>query len=482
MRKKAWFTALALLLTALFLLLPGCGKKGLLDPKNPVGLVLWHYYNGPQKVAFDELVTEFNDTVGREQGIVVEALSQGNVNDLMQNVIDAAEQKVGAGEIPDIFAAYADTAYTVDQLGLVAELDQYLTEEELAAYIPAYIDEGRFDEKGSLKIFPIAKSTEVFMLNKTDWERFAAATGAELSDLSTLEGVTRTAKAYYEWTDSLTEAANDGKAFFGRDAMANYLIIGCRQLGVELFSVQNGQVTLNVDEAALRKIWDNYYVPYVSGYFTAEGRFRSDDAKTGAVIALVGSTSGAAYFPDQVMVGDDDSYPIECLALEAPCFEGAEPYAVQQGAGMVVTKSSEAREYAATVFLKWFTEAERNIEFSVGSGCLPVKTAANDEGKILAAMPADAVEGMRQSLAAAVNTTKTHALYTNKAFSGGNRARSVLEDSLQQRADADRRAVEAALKQGKSLAEAVSAYDTDENFKEWFTGFQQELTEAVHGK
>ena len=177
MRKKAWFTALALLLAALFLLLPGCGKKGLLDPKNPVGLVLWHYYNGPQKVAFDELVTEFNDTVGREQGIVVEALSQGNVNDLMQNVIDAAEQKVGAGEIPDIFAAYADTAYTVDQLGLVAELDQYLTEEELAAYIPAYIDEGRFDEKGSLKIFPIAKSTEVFMLNKTDWERFAAATG-----------------------------------------------------------------------------------------------------------------------------------------------------------------------------------------------------------------------------------------------------------------------------------------------------------------
>ena len=117
MRKKAWFTALALLLAALFLLLPGCGKKGLLDPKNPVGLVLWHYYNGPQKVAFDELVTEFNDTVGREQGIVVEALSQGNVNDLMQNVIDAAEQKVGAGEIPDIFAAYADTAYTVDQLG-----------------------------------------------------------------------------------------------------------------------------------------------------------------------------------------------------------------------------------------------------------------------------------------------------------------------------------------------------------------------------
>ena len=41
-----------------------------------------------------------------------------------------------------------------------------------------------------------------------------------------MEGLVKTAQRYYEWTDSLTEAPNDGKAFYGRDAMANYVLIG----------------------------------------------------------------------------------------------------------------------------------------------------------------------------------------------------------------------------------------------------------------
>ena len=32
------------------------------------------------------------------------------------------------------------------------------------------------------------------MLNKTDWDKFAQATGAETDDLATIEGVTATAE------------------------------------------------------------------------------------------------------------------------------------------------------------------------------------------------------------------------------------------------------------------------------------------------
>ncbi len=50
------------------------------------------------------------------------------------------------------------------------------------------------------------------------------------------------AKVYYEWTDAATpDAAGDGKAFYGRDAMANYFIIGMRQMGVEIFQVETGR-------------------------------------------------------------------------------------------------------------------------------------------------------------------------------------------------------------------------------------------------
>lgn len=64
----------------------------------------------------------------------------------------------------------------------------------------------------------------------------------ELSSLSTMEGLAETAGKYYDWTDSLTpDIPNDGKAFYGRDAMANLFIIGSMQLGTEIFKVETSR-------------------------------------------------------------------------------------------------------------------------------------------------------------------------------------------------------------------------------------------------
>ena len=332
--------------------LSGCGSKSPLDPKDPVSLTVWHYYNGSQQAAFDDLVEEFNDTVGQEKGIYVQGFSQGSVSDLETAVRDSIAGKVGADAMPDIFSSYADTAYEVEQAGALADLSGYLSDEELGQYVDSYIEEGRIAADGSLRIFPTAKSTEIMMINKTDWEKFAAATGASLDDLATIEGITSTAQAYYEWTDSLTpDIMQDGRAFYGRDAVANYFVIGMQQLGVEIFHVENGKMTLNVPEQELYRLWENYYVPMVKGYFGAYGSFRSDDVKTGDILAYTGSTSSAMYFPDQVEL-DDGSYPIDYIVRMAPMFEGGKPCAVQQGAGMVVSKSDEKHEYAAVEFLK----------------------------------------------------------------------------------------------------------------------------------
>ena len=80
-----------------------------------------------------------------------------------------------------------------------------------------YLEEGRFDKNGALKIFPTAKSAEVMILSSTDWKQFAQATGVQLSDVETMEGVAEVGRQYYEWTDSLTGTPNDGKAFWGRE-------------------------------------------------------------------------------------------------------------------------------------------------------------------------------------------------------------------------------------------------------------------------
>lgn len=169
-------------------ILSGCGGS-IGKSSEPVTLTVWTYYNGEQLDAFNALVDSFNDTVGKEKGIVVESSSQGSVNDLETNVMAAAEEKVGASDMPAIFSAYADTAYKLDEMGKVVDLSEYLTEDEQ------------------------------------------------------------------------TDEPNDGKALFGRDAMANYMLVGAKQLGGSLFEVKDGKMGLNFDKDIVRKLMtDSFYV------------------------------------------------------------------------------------------------------------------------------------------------------------------------------------------------------------------------------
>lgn len=475
-RKKK--TTLLCTACALCLMLSACGSDSPLDPKNPTKITVWTYYNGDQLSAFDGMVEEFNETVGAQKGIIVKSVSQGSVNDLETNVLAAVQGEVGADEVPNIFMAYADTAYAVDQMGQAVDLKDYLSEEEKNAYIESYMKEGDFGGTGEIKIFPTAKSLEVLVLNKTDWDAFAAATGASYDDLADMEGLTATAEKYFDWTDSLTpDVPDDGKALFGRDAMANYMLIGSMQLGQEIFQIKDGKMTLNFDKSVARKLWDNYYIPFVKGHFAATGRFRSDDIKTGNIIAYVGSSSGVSFFPESVNISDSESYPIEMDVLPCPKFAGGD-YAVQQGAGMVVTKGEEAEIYASVEFLKWFTSDERNIKFSVDSGYLPVTKTANNMDAITGS-GAEIKDSMKKVLTVGVDTVNGNELYTTKAFENGGKARNVLEYAMSDKAAADREIVVQRMAQGLRLEESVAEFELDDNFDAWYEETLQRLQEFV---
>ena len=449
--------------------------------KDPIVLSCWVYYNGVQEQQFDRLLQTFNDSVGQEEGIFVESHSMGSVSELASQVTASATREVGAELMPDLFSSYADSAYELWRLGVVADLSPYLTEKEIAAYIPAYMEEGRMGADGELCIFPAAKSTELLLLNRTQWDAFAAATGADEKQLSTWEGIVDLGKMYFEWTDAKTpEREGDGQAFFGRDAMANYMLIGSRQLGAEIFAVSDGKAELHFDRDVMQKLWNNFYLPFVSGWFAAYGRFRSDDIKTGQIVALVGSTSGALYFPNEVTNDDGTTYPIECSVYTLPNFEGTKPMATQQGAGFVVGKSTPEREKAAVTFLKWLTEPERNILFSISSGYMPVTMESNDIQVIRAAMEQAGTDQMvRDVMETGVQIATSYELYTNKPFEHGYEARSVLESSLldtARQALAERLALE---EQGVSYADAVARVTDEERFTQWFDAVEAALETAL---
>ena len=422
---KRWSVAV-LMITLSMPFFAGCGTsqnsgtaKVKLDPDNPVSLTVWHYYNGAQQATFDTLVEEFNATVGKEKGIYVEEYSQGSVYDLEQAVQSAIKGEVGADDLPDIFSSYADTAYYAQQEGKLVDLTQYFSEDELSSYVDSYIEEGYFQDDGALYLLPVAKSTEIMMINKTDWEPFAAETGSSLDELKTIEGVVDVAEHYYEWTDAKTpDIPDDGKAFYGRDSMSNYFIIGMKQMGKEIFEVKNGE----------------------------------------------------------------ESYPIDYIIQDAPIMQDGENYMVQQGAGMAVTKSDDAHEYASCVFLKWITEKEQNLRFGCDSAYLPVLKEANKVETLDKVIKDNNIEINEKSydcLKYILENFDQKKFYTPKSFRKGYDARKILDYNLSDKAVEDKTAIDAAIAEGTSRDEVLESYLSDEAFENWYNDFCSSLSAAA---
>ncbi|MDD3218772.1 MAG: extracellular solute-binding protein [Lachnospiraceae bacterium] len=447
-------------------------KEALLDKDNPTTITVWNYYNGDQLAAFEDLVNTFNETAGAQKGIVVQSVGQGSIDNLVDSLLDSVDEKAGAQKLPSIVSVYAETAYILQEKDAIISLDSYFTPEELQEYVPGFLEEGRFTEGGKLMMFPVFKSTENFVVNETDWKLFADATGITSESIDSVEDLTAASKAYYEWTDSLTPTvAEDGKALYGRDALANYIYIGAKQLGHEMFKVGEDGVEVDLDRDTFKTLWDNYYIPYINGYMGAYGSYRSEDMKTGSIIALTGSTSGTGYIPTSVTNADDSSYDIQ-VGIYAPLeFENAvEHVAVQQGAEYAVLKTSEAEELASVEFMKWFTDAEQNIEFSINSGYSPVKSEANSEQAIKDAftVESDKDTNVLDSLLISADIFLNKTTYTSKPFDGSKDIRSYLEKTFGDKAAADRAAVVAAIESGQSKEEAAAPYSTDEYFDNWF--------------
>ena len=83
--------------------------------------------------------------------------------------------------------------------------------------------------------------------------------------------------------------------------------------------------------------------------------------KTGNVIAFVGSSAGATFFPDRVTTEDENSYPIEIKTLPAPQFEGGERDTPCSRVREWLFSRSQMTEVEASVRLPQVVHAERLV-------------------------------------------------------------------------------------------------------------------------
>lgn len=439
-----------------------------LDPDKPITITIWHYYNGNTKEAFDALVSEFNETVGMEKGIVVDAQSQGDVIQLATAVFEAANETIGTSKMPDIFASYADNAFRVHDIVELVSLDQYFSENELNEYRQEFLEEGRFITNQLYYIVPIAKSSENLYVNKDYWESFAASFGFGEEALSTWEGISKVAAAYYEAT---------GRGFFSLDANANYMLTAAMQSGYELYEYsEEGTVEFDLPRELAEKIWENFYVPYIKGHFVKSGRFSSDDAKTGAVITYTGSTAGAAYFPTTVTFNETETAEVTPMVLPYPYFENGRKIAIQQGAGMCITKSDLPHEYASALFLKWFTDTKQNLKFAVSTGYFPVKNEALDESMMIEQIEIGSVTSpaIKASIEATNTMFETYTLYNSKPFRGSYEMRSLLDSHLIGKIRSDLDYLNAKVANGEDHDSIIAELSSIQSFEVWYNDLIKE--------
>ena len=336
----------------------------------PVTISVWHVYGGQADSPLNDLVNVFNRTVGKEQGICVQVTLVSNTNTIHDTVLAAANNDPGSADLPDLFISYPKTVLAMPDQNILVDYRDYFSKEELAAFIPEFLDEGMISQR--LVILPVAKSTEIMFVNKTGFDRFAQATGASIADLETWESLYQTAEKYTAWTDAATpDVPNDGKSFFVHDYPFNYFQVGVQSLGKSFFADE--EIAFG---STFQQVWEPYAHAALSGALWLGGGYATEPLRTGDAIVSVASSASVLYYYDMVTYPDNTSEKVQLIALPCPIFAGGEKLVMQRGAGFCTLKSTPEREAAAVTFLKWLTEPKCNTEFVTSCGYMPVTQEA----------------------------------------------------------------------------------------------------------
>ena len=346
----------AVLLSAIMILgLVGCGEER--ASSSPITLTIWHVYGEQTASPLNDLIKEFNDTVGMNEGIKVQVSLVSNTNTIHDSVLRAANNEPGATDLPDMFISYPKTVLAMPDSSVLVDYRDYFSEDELKDFIPEFIEEGEID--GRLLVFPIAKSTEILYVNKTLFDRFAADTGAKISDLETWEGLFDTAKEYCEWSE--------GKNFFVHDYHFNYFQVGVESLGEDFFDGE--EIAFG---KGFEKAWEPYADACLGGAVWLEEGYATEPLRTGDAIASVASSASVLYYSDTVTYPDNRTEDVEIISMPVPTFKGGKKMVMQRGAGICTVKSDPKREAAAATFIKWLCEPSNNVKFVTSLGYMPV--------------------------------------------------------------------------------------------------------------
>ena len=394
--------------------LTGCTPADRPSSVNPVTLTIWHVYGSQTKSPFNTAIDEFNNTVGKENGITVNVVSVTSSSAIDEALAASVNGEPGAEELPDLFTAYPRVAQIVGTNRLLA-WNRYFSKKELSEFKQEFLQEGYFDSQ--LFMLPVAKSTEALYLNKTLFADFSAQTGVSMEQLRSYEGLFHAANTYFDWSG--------GKHFVQLNDFYHYAMLGTKAYGGEF--IRDGK--LHLEDPAFETAWKRLARAAIYGGICLDDGYAATRWKTVEIISNIGSTADILYQPDQVIYPDNTTQAVEIISMPYPLFLDDAAFAVHRGGGLFAIRSSnERKNYAAAVFARWLTEQDHNLDFVTEAGYLPVTEAAFD--RLLTNPGLVQKENYRQLYETASAMIQDYSLWAIPVFDGASGTQSRFEESV----------------------------------------------------
>ena len=348
---------LTALFLALMLALPvvGCAADDVQQ------ITFWHCMSENAGVMLDEQVKLFNDTVGKEHGIAVEAVYQGAYTDAttkMNNMLASSQQSL----LPDVMQMDATGKVNFLSSGAAYTVDQAVQDGlDIADLMPAAL--GNWQLNGVQLGVPFATSTTVMYYNKTLLNEKGAAvpeTFAEIAALAPLfEG------------DNVSVYADLPNS----PSLCNWM----GQLGSLLVDNENGNsgtatALACVENGALLTFLTEWKNLYKSGALeNAAGSLERFAA--GQIVFICASSSKAAGL--RSAIGDAFEMGIaQFPRVNAEAMKGS----TASGSCLVMfDKGDDAKKAAARTFVSFLTSARVQANVAVATGYIPANRLSGED-------------------------------------------------------------------------------------------------------
>lgn len=341
----------------------GSGEESIVtELSGPVTIEFWHSISNTVHVEIlDNLLQEFNDTVGKEKGITVNATYQGPEADLYNKMTAA----IRSGNAPDV--ALAVRMYLADylQTDYVVDLTPYVYSptvgiEDVDDFFPKLFEGGTTYGKEGLFSLPIHPHAEVLYYNRGFFEENGLTVPTNWEEMA-------------EVSRTITDLT--GRPAFGWDNLSYCFMTLEQQLGGE-YTTNDGKLPFVNDPATLEvlNMWKKYAVEEKIWRSAGEDMYFSGPFSNGTVMMYVGNTVKATYI-------NKNNPDLNWSAAPLPQADPDHP--VVETSGHVICAlnmtGDKEREYAAYEFIKFMTSKEAAKALAMGSGYLPIRQSVVDD-------------------------------------------------------------------------------------------------------